>query len=226
MTTSKRYRQTSFVPGQVASVSTSSQADIPVSRSATPGSAEARQMTVTSGHGLLPWLQTSGPLGACLKTLLVTSRWDSTACWLTWRRKATPAGRSLFRLQASAPRIAATASGSSPEMWWTPTASIGTSDFTLTPNMGNREKRGAGHGGNLLNQMAQRMWPTPTTQDTANNGGPSQHRRNNLPLNAAVQNPDAPQKLSAAWVTRLMGYPDGWLDLESPTHGQATGNEV
>lgn len=30
-------------------------------------------------------------------------------------------------------------------------------------------------------------WPTPTTQDGSNNGGPSQHDRNSLPLNALVQ---------------------------------------
>jgi len=34
------------------------------------------------------------------------------------------------------------------------------------------------------------LWPTPTTQDAANNGGPSQHDRNTLPLNALVQYPD------------------------------------
>lgn len=31
------------------------------------------------------------------------------------------------------------------------------------------------------------LWPTLTTQDAANNGGPSQHQRNSLPLNALVQ---------------------------------------
>jgi hypothetical protein len=31
------------------------------------------------------------------------------------------------------------------------------------------------------------MWPTPTVQDSANNGGPSQFRRNSLPLNAQVK---------------------------------------
>lgn len=36
--------------------------------------------------------------------------------------------------------------------------------------------------------MAQRgLWPTPTTQDAENTGGPAQFRRNSLPLNAAVQ---------------------------------------
>jgi hypothetical protein len=30
-------------------------------------------------------------------------------------------------------------------------------------------------------------WPTPTTQDASNDGGPSQFERNSLPLNAAVK---------------------------------------
>ena len=49
------------------------------------------------------------------------------------------------------------------------------------------------------------MWPTPTTQDASNNGGPSQHERNSLPLNAA-----AGGALNPTWVEWLMGFPLGW----------------
>ena len=35
--------------------------------------------------------------------------------------------------------------------------------------------------------IAVRMWPTPTAQDSSNDGGPAQQRRNTLPLNAAVK---------------------------------------
>jgi hypothetical protein len=48
--------------------------------------------------------------------------------------------------------------------------------------------------------VAVRMWPTPTTHDTSNNGGPSQYRRNSLPLNAA-----AGGALNPTWVEWLMG---------------------
>ena len=34
--------------------------------------------------------------------------------------------------------------------------------------------------------MIQKLLPTPTTQDGANTGGPSQHNRNSLPLNTVV----------------------------------------
>ena len=53
------------------------------------------------------------------------------------------------------------------------------------------------------------MFPTPTTQDADNNAGPSQFKRNSLPLNAV-----AGGKLNPVWVEWLMGYPEGWTDCE------------
>ena len=53
-------------------------------------------------------------------------------------------------------------------------------------------------------------WPTPTVQDAKNNGGPSQHRRNDTPLNAMVGG-----KLNPTWVAWLMGWPLGWTDLNA-----------
>tara|TARA_R110002051_G_scaffold325312_2_gene427021 strand:+ start:4239 stop:4547 length:309 start_codon:yes stop_codon:yes gene_type:complete len=63
--------------------------------------------------------------------------------------------------------------------------------------------------GSLRVHVAKSMFPTPTSQDAANNGGPSQHERNSLPLNAV-----AGGSLNPAWVEWLMGYPEGWTDLE------------
>lgn len=88
--------------------------------------------------------------------------------------------------------------------------------------------------------MAVKMWPTPTAQDAANDGGPSQFERNSLPLNAAVkwrtpgagegrrggQSPEERQaaghsvtltdqaggQLNPTWVEWLMGFPLGWTD--------------
>jgi hypothetical protein len=85
--------------------------------------------------------------------------------------------------------------------WPTPVATDGTHGGRVTP----RKSR---EGGNLVEAVAARtMWPTPTTQDAANNGGPSQSERNTPPLNAIVGgllNPD--------WVEWLMGWPVGWTD--------------
>jgi DNA (cytosine-5)-methyltransferase 1 len=54
-----------------------------------------------------------------------------------------------------------------------------------------------------------KSFPTPTVQDSANNGGPSQALRNTKPLNAEVGGP-----LSPDWVELLMGWPQGWTSLE------------
>lgn len=48
------------------------------------------------------------------------------------------------------------------------------------------QARNPGPSGNELGR-AVNNWPTPTRQDGANRGGPAQHRRRSLPLNAAVQ---------------------------------------
>jgi len=82
------------------------------------------------------------------------------------------------------------------------------------------------------------LWPTPTVQDSANDGGPSQFRRNSLPLNAAVKMWPTPVaddtgyrresyaqggtalstvaggQLNPTWVEWLMGFPIGWTDFE------------
>lgn len=69
-------------------------------------------------------------------------------------------------------------------------------------------------------------WPTPTRQDGENAAGPSQFRRNTLPLNAEVfrelvrnMTPEqvvsiiGDRRLNPRWVENLMGWPLGWTDL-------------
>ena len=74
------------------------QEDFPASRSALPGSEEARRMTVISGRKCLELYQNSGPVGLLVRTLLESSIWRSTRCTLTWKIKDTPSRRLLFRL--------------------------------------------------------------------------------------------------------------------------------
>lgn len=62
----------------------------PASRSALPGSEEARRMTVTSGLKCLELYRNSGPLGLLVRMLLGSSIWHSTRCYLTWKTSATP----------------------------------------------------------------------------------------------------------------------------------------
>jgi hypothetical protein len=57
-------------------------------------------------------------------------------------------------------------------------------------------------------------FPTPTAQDAKNNGGPSQYRRNSLPLNTVVKQKEVTGSLNPTWVEWLMGFPTGWTDLK------------
>jgi len=65
------------------------------------------------------------------------------------------------------------------ELWQTPVA-----DDSVDRAKGKWNSRGEPK---LSAQV--KLWPTPTKQDASNNGGPSQHKRNSLPLNTAVLYP-------------------------------------
>jgi hypothetical protein len=90
-------------------------------------------------------------------------------------------------------------------------------------------------GESLATAVWRETWPTPTVQDSANNGARSQFQRNSLPLNAAVKNWPTPVasdagkdrgssagwglrdaaggSLNPTWVEWLQGYPLGWTEL-------------
>ena len=96
-------------------------------------------------------------------------------------------------------------------LWATPKSSPSGPDYA------KRDRDGSG-ADDLATQAAE-MWPTPTGQDAANNGGPSQYRRNSLPLNAAATGTtERPStgggSLNPEFVCWLMGYPAGWTNLE------------
>jgi hypothetical protein len=81
-----------------------------------------------------------------------------------------------------------------------------------------------------------RLWPTPTVQDSKNDGGPSQWERNSDPLNVAVKRwpiptaddannatrqsgqcqsltPEPGGQLNPQFVSWLMGFPLDWCDM-------------
>ena len=141
----------------------------PASRSALPGSEEARRMTVTSGLKCLELYRNSGPLGSLVRTLLESSIWCSTRCTLTWKIKDTPSKRLLFRLVPSTPRTGGTDARLSgverwrqnitgedgePCLWKTPIAS----------DSANREFYHNSRGEPNLSGMV-KMWPTPKASD-------------------------------------------------------------
>jgi hypothetical protein len=83
----------------------------PASLSVTPGSDEARRMTVQSGLRCVESFTNHGPIGCLQRMLAGSSAWNSTKCLLTWSWKATPAGRSILELSVSTPRTAGCESG-------------------------------------------------------------------------------------------------------------------
>lgn len=162
------------------------------SRFPLPGSAEARKMTAISGRRLCDLYESflpprENPLGAFLRMLLDTSTWASTRCFLTWKARATPAGRLLFQLAPSTPRIAGIGSG-----------------LLLTPTA-NDAKTGTG---TLSREINNRMLPTPTAQDYKRRGPNS--------IYSGQQTSNRSQKksgrLNPRFVAQMMGYPTGWLD--------------
>jgi len=62
---------------------------------------------------------------------------------------------------------------------------------------------------------AVKLWGTPTGRDHKDTGS-----MENVPVNGLLgrQVAEPGLKLNSAWVSRMMGYPDGWLTLD----GEAT----
>lgn len=93
------------------------------------------------------------------------------------------------------------------ETWPTPQASDYKRANSSLATCLHRQSHGKQIG--LPETVRLRMLPTPTCQDSKNNGSPSQQNRNSKPLNAAIGGALNPQ-----WVEWLMGWPIGWTDLE------------
>ena len=142
--------------GQMSMFSAEASLD-PASRSALPGSEEAKRMTVTSGLKCLELYQNSDLLGLLVRMLLGSSIWRSTRYTLTWKTKVTPCKRLLFRLVPLTRRTG----GTDAPLWPTPTTGAGlcggTGNFQQLKNLEARgqiteeERRSmaAGNGGQL-----------------------------------------------------------------------------
>ena len=187
-----------------------------VSLGVSPGSSEARKMTVTSGRSWLPLLKSyglDGSLGRMCEALL-TNRWASSAAFLTWKASDTKPRHLLFQLAPSMPRTEGIASG----LWQTPNAGDGERGTYATKEA--MEKR-LEMGGQLSlpNQVKHpHLWPTPTTRDHKGGRKPEtlaeSGRGEKNSLNDAVTVRDQHGSLNPAWVEWLMGFPEGWTDLK------------
>ena len=191
--------------------------DIPASLLALPGSERARMMTATSGRNYSALHKRSDPLGSCVRTLLDTSAWASTVCWLTWKAKATPAKRLLFQLVPSEPTTGGTGFG----FWRTPTSNSGGGCDVEALLSKTPRPSGARRTMTLNHQVKdQRLWPTPAARDykggrkleTLKEAG--RNETNSLPDAVNVAN-QATGSLNPQWVEWLMGFPEGWTDLSN-----------
>ena len=184
-----------------------------VSRSARPGSEQAQTMTVTSGRKCFVLCSDAGPLGYVERMCLESTRWHSTRCFLTWKTKATPAGRLTFQLAERVPGTDDTVSG----LWRTPVAMLPTPSVACATG-GQRSRSGDRKGELLLGGIAA-MLPTPRASDWKNNGYQKKGVAWWPTLCGAVGAAKTPHRagsggsLNPTWVEWLMGYPLGWTDL-------------
>lgn len=169
---------------------TSSQEGILASHSVLPGSDEARQMTATSGQSLLALYENSSLAGSLAKTLLATSTWGSTRCWLTWKEKVTPGKRLLFQLVPSTPRIEEIELG----LWPTPK----TGQQGMSAKTSGRPVEKSTHlttqvalAEGMINPATGRLWPTPRANDAEKRGRIANDPRNGLPAAVLWPTPTA-----------------------------------
>ena len=203
-----------------------------------PGSAGARGMTAISGQRcfvLLPSVVRAGSLGRML-AVLFRIPWGSTAVWLGWRVKVTPAGRSWFRLAPWTPRTGGIESGLLPTPnvpnggrgighvsdWRGKTAyhngkkvQVGLESLVrLLPTPMARDSHLGGASTTArpfsmtLGQLAA-LLPTPTTRDwKSGNASQETLERNARPLSEVIGG-----RLNPDFVEWMMGFPAGWTDI-------------
>ena len=167
-------------------------------------------MTVTSGRKWLPLLKCYGLHGslARMSAALLTSRWGSSAAFLTWKASGTKPRHLLFQLAPSMPRTDATESG----LWLTPTASESYQDPVKFKSRMEKYPNGT----TVPTLTTQVMWPTPIVWDHKGQGMSRERRETREPGNLCswTKKYEGSGSLNPAWVEWLMGFPEGWTDLK------------
>ena len=140
--------------------STSSAADSPVSPGVSRGSSEAQKMTAISGRRWLPLLKSYGLNGslARMSEALLTSRWASSAAFLTWKASGIKPSHLLFQLAPSMPRTDEIESGLLP----TPDTQM-RDNTKVDYNAGAESMPGRSLPVFVRTYPQTGMWPTPTT---------------------------------------------------------------
>jgi len=102
-------------------------------------------------------------------------------------------------------------------------SSLPTPSANDTTGAESREQRGNRKAGGPMLRDLPNMLPTPTTQDAANTEGPSQMRRNTLPLNAAVTLLPTPAVNDMGRGKTVEDW-DAWTDKMKAAHGNGNGH--
>jgi len=196
--------------------------DTPASHSATPAVEQENTIPDTFGPCSPSAFAWYDPDTHCWRTLQATLVSDSDRYSQTWPRSGMTQDGIAYQLPPSAPRTSAIAYSLSQHVrtWHTPTKTANQD----SPSMETKQKIGPNSDG---------LWPTPTTGDHA-----TRYAQGGMPLGMAARlwpTPDASPhkyrlqgdtqasrslnalaggKLNPAWVEWLMGFPEGWTDLE------------
>lgn len=199
------------------------------SRFPLPGSERAKQTTVRSGVKCCELYVQFSPLGLLAKTLLESSAWNSTRCLLTWKASATPAKRLLFRLVPSTPCTEETEFGllptpkaqskNSPGFYGTGGQDIQTTVAVMAGLLPTPTQKITGKTSDnfrpALHEVVRQLIPTPTAQDAKNlTCPPSQKDRDSIPGFLLSAQSNGSHSIHPIFYERLMGYPDGWTDVE------------
>ncbi len=178
--------------------------DTPASRSASPGQETAPTMPAIFGRDSQTLLGFYDPDTHCWKTSQGTFHSDSITCLQTWPRAGMTRNGIAYQLRPSAHRTCATEYSLSlhgKPLEWTPTATANQMAPSMQPrNPGLR-------------------WPTPTRSAWAATGQRQllQTHVNNGTLTDEEKRQMTSGnfgKLNPQWVEWLMGFPQGWTDLE------------
>ena len=221
-------------------------ADSLVSPLVSPGSAEARMMTVTSGQKCLPLLKSTSPLGSLVKMLLASKVWRSQIVKLSWKAELLPETRTTIttnqythdKKQCFSIRSAKTLNQSvtmSSRLLFqlvpsTPRTDAPAAGFWATPTVSRGNNCGTG---DLKLPGQVKLWPTPTASIAKGTSQAALVRKDGKSraadrLDHSILASGAVGSLNPDWVEALMGFPVGWTDLsakdgnpESPEQHQA-----
>lgn len=181
---------------------------------------EAQQTIATSGLKCLELYESSSlhglSLKMCVAYLLGTKVWYSSKCVLTWKAKATKSSRLLFQLAVSTPHTAGTEFGLLPTAT---TQEVEHPQAEIHQKTGRRiAKNGNTHSVGLADKII--MLKTPSASEGV--GGwkvtdkywtakaPKLKMRDQVGRQTGL-------KLQPNFVEWMMGYPQNWTDLNSPS---------